>query len=159
MGIGSILIIAAVAILAGALISQPLWEGAGSGKLHLRSSSDTHRSALLAEKDRVLKAIQELDFDHIEGKVTDGDYAAQRASLVNKGSAVLRDLETISTGEAEKVHKVQPVTGQPAQRDEIEEMIASHRGNIQSKAAGFCPQCGRPVGKDDLFCPRCGTKL
>jgi ribosomal protein S27AE len=38
-------------------------------------------------------------------------------------------------------------------------LIASRRRERLEKAAGFCPQCGKPVQISDKFCPRCGASL
>lgn len=161
MGIGSVLIIAVIAILTAGMISRPLWEGSTGRKTAVKE--DPERSSLLSEKERILSAIRELDFDHTEGKITDEDFTAQRAILIRHGGKILQDLET---GEKtpEKVESALPAhlpveSGQPQGGDEIEEMIAAYRGKIKAKAVGFCPHCGKPVRQDDFYCPRCGTKL
>ena len=43
--------------------------------------------------------------------------------------------------------------------DEVEGMVAERRKARQEKAAGFCPQCGKPVQQSDKFCSRCGAMI
>ena len=43
--------------------------------------------------------------------------------------------------------------------DELEAMLAARRKEKQSKSAGFCPQCGKPILATDRFCPACGKAL
>src|ERR1044072_7216571 len=52
-------------------------------------------SALMAERDRVINSLQELDFDFKLGKNSEGDYPPQRASLVQKGADILRRIDTL----------------------------------------------------------------
>lgn len=166
MEIGSLLILIAIAVLVTGVISLPLWNGSNSG-LKIKGFNplqrDQQRSALLAEKDRVLNALQELDFDHAEGKITQADYPPRREALLQQGASILRDLEYLGNGlmDTDESHpdQILPVDEPSDQNDEIEEMIATHRGDIHGKATGFCPKCGRPVGKEDKFCPRCGARL
>ena len=139
-------------------------------------------STLLAERDRILTALEELDFDNALGKIPGADYTSQRARLVQQGAVVLRKLDelnghtseaeierrieeaiaerritTSSTGGGEVVPQPQPVLVDAD--DEVEVQLAARRRARQDKSAGFCPQCGRPVQQSDRFCPKCGNAL
>ena len=58
-----------------------------------RVTAEEHElSALLAERERMLNALQELDFDYKLGKVPEEDYPTQRASLLQKGAEILKRL-------------------------------------------------------------------
>jgi hypothetical protein len=136
-------------------------------------SPDHRRSALLADRDRLLSTLQELDFDQALGKIPAEDYPVQRAALMQHAAGVLRELdmlqgdassetaedrleEVIASRRADGARK----TGaSPAGSDELEALIASRRSKRQEKSAGFCPKCGRPAQKSDKFCARCGTVL
>lgn len=191
--IGSLFLILALALLVALFVARPiLFRGAGAGTERLKQvreqdqEQDHLRSSLLAERDRVLTALQELDFDYSMGKIPEEDYPEQRAELMNRGAVVLRRLD-----------ELQPASGQPdlvearieaavaarradaavyapvsdaaapadgsgipaAAADELEELVASRKRARQEKAAGFCPSCGRPVQKSDKFCARCGMSL
>ena len=50
-------------------------------------------AALEGEHQRLLDALQELDFDHAQGKLIEEDYAAQRLGLLQAGAAVLKQMD------------------------------------------------------------------
>ena len=125
-------------------------------------------STLLAERDRVLTALEELDFDNALGKIPQGDYPVQRERLLTQGAAVLRKLDEMDedTSDADIEQRIEAaiaerrktafsqeeieITPQPHPviadaDDEVEVQLAARRRTRQDKSAGFCPQCGRPV--------------
>jgi rubrerythrin len=184
MDIGSIFLILGLLVLVGLYISRPLLEN----KSVAVSQEDHDISALLAERDRLLGALQELDFDYALGKIPEGDYPAQRAALVQRGADVLRKLDEMQPGVApgdvdERIEMqiaarradaarvpvevggngsattLKPAAHAVKQDDELEALIADRRRVRKEKSAGFCPQCGDPVQKSDRFCPKCGKKL
>jgi hypothetical protein len=130
---------------------------------------DQALSALLAERDRVLTALQELDFDNTLGKIPVEEYPAQRAALVQRGAEILRQLDerpgAVPNRRAEPVEAVSkgtaPKTPAPAAAsdDDLEDLIAKRRSKRNGKTGGFCPQCGKPVLLSDQFCPKCGHSL
>ncbi|HEX2996877.1 MAG TPA: hypothetical protein VHP14_18795, partial [Anaerolineales bacterium] len=64
-----------------------------------RVTEEEHElSALMAERDRVVNSLQELDFDFKLGKVPEEDYPAQRASLLQKGADILRKIDSFAPG-------------------------------------------------------------
>jgi hypothetical protein len=121
-------------------------------------------STLLAERERSLRALQELDFDNGLGKVPTEEYAAQRASLIQKGSEILRRLDELQEA---RIHQAEmdargesnTISGKEFSDEELETMVAKRRMSRQQKTAGFCPNCGKPILQSDLFCPLCGQKL
>jgi zinc-ribbon domain len=119
---------------------------------------DPALSALLAERDRILTAIQELDFDYTLGKIPADEYPAQREMLVQNGAAILRQLD--ERPGANKKPTAKPVPERSTSSDdEIEDLIASRRAIRKEKTGGFCPKCGKPVLLSDRFCPKCGHSL
>ena len=74
MDLGSIFLIIALLMLVALYVAQPLVKR----KSKIVSEEEQQRSALLAERDRILDALQELDFDHQLGKVPAKDYPGQR---------------------------------------------------------------------------------
>lgn len=138
-----------------------------------RVTEEEHElSTLMAERDRVINSLQELDFDFKLGKIPEEDYPAQRASLLQKGADLLRKIDTIAP---------QPVSAQDADArieraiaarradastnrpeptdDDLESMIQARRKGRKEKSSGFCPKCGKPVMVSDRFCPSCGKSL
>jgi hypothetical protein len=49
--------------------------------------------ALESEHQRLLDALQELDFDHAQGKLDEVDYAEQRSGLLQSGAGVLKQID------------------------------------------------------------------
>ena len=82
MELGSIFLILAVLVIVGMYLYAPFMTRARK-----TSTNQTHEvSALKAERDRVINALQELDFDQKLGKIPVEDYPEQRAELLKKGS-------------------------------------------------------------------------
>lgn len=137
-----------------------------------RVTEEEHElSALLAERDRVVNSLQELDFDFKLGKVPEEDYPAQRASLLQKGADILRKIDAFAPGSTPVDTETRIEQAIAARRadtalvkaevsdDDLEVMISSRRKGRTKKAAGFCPRCGKPVMATDRFCPACGKSL
>jgi hypothetical protein len=185
MEIGSIFLILALLLVVGLFVGRPLFDSKEERLIPASDSSDHQRSALLAERDRVLNALSELDFDYTLGKIPEEDYPPQRTVLLQKGAGLLRQLDALEPeagpGEAEKRLEAalatrrmeagatsMPSNGKAgaavvtaalgAPEDEFEALLADRRRVRQEKATGFCPKCGQPVHKSDHFCPKCGAK-
>ena len=171
MDIGSILLILAAALLAGVFISRPFFDRklAAQPMLVRKVEEQEHlRSTLMAERDRILTALQELDFDFAVGKIPTEDYPVQRAALLQKGADVLRELDggaapvqsaetrleaAVAARRADA--RLRPAGGD----DDLEQLIAARRRERQEKAVGFCPRCGAALQKSDRFCAKCGAVL
>src|SRR4030095_11181932 len=61
-------------------------------------------SALLAERDRIINSLQELDFDFKLGKIPSEDYPTQRANLLQTGADILRKIDE-RTSQQEPKHQ------------------------------------------------------
>lgn len=136
------------------------------------TAQEQELSSLMAERDRVINSLQELDFDYKLGKIPEGDYPTQRAMLLQKGADVLRQIDTLAPQPTpaqnvdERIEKAiaarraDASVAQPQLDDEdIESMIASRQKSRKEQSAGFCPKCGKPVMVSDRFCPSCGKSL
>ena len=119
---------------------------------------DQALSALLTERDRVLTALQELDFDNSLGKIPAEEYPSQRAVLVQRGAEILRHLDE-RPATAMKPAATSNILAPAASDDDFEDLIAKRRSKRNGKTGGFCPQCGKPVLLSDQFCPKCGHSL
>jgi len=133
-----------------------------------RVTAEEHElSALLAERERALNALQELDFDYKLGKVPEEDYPLQRANLLQKGASILKRLDELTPQAQEDTQledaiatrRQKATTAAQVSDDELESMIITRRKTHKSKSAGFCPNCGKPVMAADKFCPSCGKAL
>jgi len=138
-----------------------------------RVTEEEHElSALLAERDRVINSLQELDFDFKLRKIPEEDYPTQRAELLQKGADILRKIDsfspqTASTQDEETrlekaiaARRADASTAKPeVSDDDVESLISSRRKNRKEKSSGFCPKCGKPIMTTDRFCPSCGKSL
>ena len=162
MDLGSIFLLLALFIAVGLYISRPLIERSSTAV----TQEEHDLSMLMAERERLIVALQELEFDHALGKIPEEDYPDQRANLLQRGADVLRQLDetagTQSPGfedplEAAIAARKQTKAADPD--DNLEEMIANRRRDRKETSSGFCPQCGTAVGKSDKFCSKCGADL
>ena len=166
---GALFLILALALLVGMFISRPFLalesdqETDGpDGDKEGQQQGDQLRSTLLAERDRLLSALQELDFDYNLGKIPAEDYPPQRAVLTHAAAEALRRLDELAPAETDKAYLApappEPVVVEPPD-EALELAIAAHRRSRLEKAVGFCPRCGKPVKKSDKFCSRCGMPI
>jgi NADH pyrophosphatase NudC (nudix superfamily) len=129
-------------------------------------------SALMAERDRVINSLQELDFDFRLGKIPEEDYPAQRAGLLQRGAEILKQIDSLAPQAASAQDTEARLERAIAARradmsiarvqvpdDDLEAMISARRKGRKEKSAGFCPRCGKPVMTTDRFCPSCGKSL
>lgn len=189
MDIGSLFIILALLVLVGIFISRPLLERKNAKITSEEIKEEHDYSALLAERDRILDALEELDFDYAIGKIPEEDYPVQRNLLIQRGAYILQELDKyegepeqeqaetrlesaitarrIAVRQGSQTRATNAVlssadtagTAQTGADDEIEALIAARRRKRSDKSAGFCPQCGNAVTQSDRFCSKCGTTL
>ena len=168
MDIGSILLILGILILVVLYITQPLVKR----QAIIISQDEHHYSALLAERDRILTALQELDFDYQLGKIPESSYPSQRAILLQQGADTLRQIDEyhgestvdslddrVEAAIEDRRQETREAETISDQDEELEEMIANRRRVRNGKSGGFCPQCGNPVQRSDQFCSKCGNTL
>ncbi len=177
MDFGALLLILALLVLVVLFIGRPFFDRKSGAQLIVERKAlieeDHRHSSLLAERDHVLSALQELDFDNAVGKVPPEDYPVQRAALLQAGAEVLRQLDELEKPdtaasaedrlESAVAARRADVRDRPrlpsADQDELEALIAARRRNRTEKAAGFCSKCGKPLQKSDKFCPGCGAVI
>ncbi len=167
MDIAGIFFTLAILVLLGIYLYAPFVQGLA----RLVTEEEHELSALMAERDRVINSLQELDFDFKLGKIPDGEYPAQRANLLQKGADILRKLDEIGPSITQVDTETRIERAIAARRadasvakpelmdDDLESMISARRSGRKDKSAGFCPKCGKPVLVSDRFCPSCGKAL
>lgn len=84
------------------------------------------REALVAERDGVLAALQDLEADNAAAKLLQDDFIQQRAELMSRGAAILRRLD--------EVEAVQPPAPVAPVEDAWEAAIAARRRIAQPAA-------------------------
>ena len=168
MEIAAILLTLGVIIIVGLYLYAPLLERRAQ-----RVTEEEHElSTLMAERDRVVNSLQELDFDYKLGKIPEEDYPVQRATLLQTGADILRKIDSIAPEPASaqdvdaRIEKAiaarradASVAKPEVSDDDIESMVSARRKGRREKSSGFCPKCGKPVMVSDRFCPYCGKSL
>lgn len=168
MDLTAILFSLAVLILVGLYLYAPFME-----RRARRVTEEEHElSALMAERDRVINALQELDFDFKLGKIPEDDYPVQRSTLLQKGADILRKIDSfipqVVSAQDTETRLERAIAARRADAsvarvevsdDDLESMISSRRKGRANRSAGFCPKCGKPVMVTDRFCPSCGKSL
>jgi hypothetical protein len=167
MDIGSILLGLALLVVVALYVARPLMDPA-----RLREREPGPADALLAEREQVLTALRDLDFDHAMGKITDEDHAPQRAALVAQGVSLLKQLDAlgVSTARPAAARTADAVEAAVAQRrarttapagmvdQDIEARVAERRA-LGAGGGVTCAECGTQAGAGDRFCPKCGARL
>jgi rubrerythrin len=153
MELGAVLLLLAVLVMVVLFVARPLMNRSSEPL-----ATPQAESALLAERDRILSDLQELDFDYTLGKIPAEDYPVQRSLLVQRGAEILRQLDEIERQAARSTAR-RAARKRRLSDEDIEALIAQRRQARREKAAGFCPRCGRPVLRSDKFCPACGHHL
>jgi len=170
MDIGSLLVGLALLAVVAFIVAQPFLDNQG-----VRERQISTVEALQAERDTVLDALRDLDFDQTMGKLTLEDYTPQRARLVARGVELLKQLDAAvavaapaANGEAasleDQIERAVAARRQGAAATpeaQMEAAIAARRANAPKAAAGSvaCPQCATPARAGDRFCGRCGAAL
>lgn len=177
MDLGSVLLILALALMVGMILTQPFMRIKENEKLiqerKTSQEKDHVRSALLAEQERVLSALQELEFDYTLGKIPAEDYPHERAVLLKHGADILRQLDALQPAKGRQKSAEERIEAAVAARradavsrpaamtdlDEVELAILERKRQQQARPAGFCSQCGNPVTENDRFCSKCGNPV
>lgn len=177
MDLGSVLLILALALLVGMFLTQPFMRIKETEKLiqerKTSQEKDHLRSALLAEQERVLSALQELEFDYALGKIPAEDYPHERTALLKHGADILRQLDALQPAGGKQKSAEERIEAAVAARradaarsaaavvdlDEVELAIMARKRQKQARPAGFCPKCGHPILESDRFCPKCGHPI
>ncbi len=164
MDLGSILLILSVLVVVVGFVLQPVRER----KSVSVSQEELKLSALLAERERILDALEELDFDHDLEKIPEEVYPLQRASLLDRGAEIIRQLDEFQTGdmvgedrlEEEIKDRRGKATAPDIEDDSIEAMIAARKKVRKGVGeAKYCHNCGEPIESGDQFCADCGSAL
>jgi Ca2+/Na+ antiporter len=129
-----------------------------------RVATGRRRKELEREKQALLKALKELEFDHEMGKVSDEDYQEIGANYRARAVRVLRQLDE-STGDAdyralaEKELKAR-LEGRGAKAAEAAATPASEAAPVSPPSDKLgCTRCGARNDADADFCKKCGNRL
>ncbi len=179
--IGSVFLVLAVAFLVGIFISRPFLTSRPAAGKKGADQVDTNeverlRSALLAEHERILNALQDLEFDHTLGKIPAEDYPAYRGALLAEGADTLRKLDELTPVAAPLLSAEERLEAAVAAR-RADARVTAARTMQPVPAAGMAPrrrvasEAGdevegmvaerRKVRQEKAagFCPKCGKPV
>lgn len=151
MELGSLLFVILLFFLSGLYILRPfLVNDQGGGR-----AGTTVRDSLIADKERLLQAIEEVDLEFELKKISAEEHTRNRDKLMVEAAGVLKELDKLPKLSSGKKSKA----GQVQEEDALEKMIAERRQQIKSDQILKCPHCGEGVEKGAQFCSHCGGAL
>lgn len=116
----------------------------------------------LGQRQTVLSALRDLDFDFRLGKVDPADYTSLRAGLLTQAASLMLEIEQ---GNVEIEALIQSRRQALAKNKTCQQCGAPLRpGDRFCSACGAafpsaCPSCSQPLSVEDHFCPSCGTQV
>ena len=151
MTASALIIVLFIFILTGLIVLRPFFD---KGYRLQKAGSGVYDS-LLAEQERLLSAIEELDLDLELKKISSTEHELDRQHLLTQAAAVLRELDKYSKPKKSKASK-QAIDTSP--EDDLEQMIKERRSQIQAQRTELCSSCGEKIVPGDQFCSQCGSK-
>lgn len=135
-----------------AYITRPWWARRWNPQT---KPASTPATSLADQREAILAALRDLDFDHEVGKVTEEDYTSLRQTLLAKAATIMTQIEQ------------EQATAQADLEAHIEAEILAARQNLNGgrlprsseEGSGVCPTCSRVSLPGDLYCRGCGTPL
>jgi hypothetical protein len=177
--LGSLFLVLALLVAVALFVGRPFFRHDFVETNDVMPSGDSlehHLSTLLAERDRVLNSLQELEFDYTLGKIPAEDYPLQRAELLKKGSHVLRQLDAVQPANELDLSAEDRIEAAVASRraDAVQQRSTTDRG-AGSSTVGLAEKTAVHA-RDDVedkiaarrrqrqekasgFCPRCGRPV
>jgi len=106
---------------------------------------ETEWDLLQRKKEVILGNIQDLDFEHKCGKLSDADHERIRGELAGEFAAVLQQIDDI-----EKAQDLDAL---------IRREIARRKNQPSPDVKRSCPSCGHSNPAANKFCAECGAQL
>ena len=152
MDLGSFFLILAAGIIVLVLLARPFVAEDAQVKFTQTqqkfSKEEDRLSTLLAERDRILSAVEEIETDYEMGKIPAGAYPQSRTGLLHSGAEILKQIDELT------------LKNKSDGMDDLEKMIETRREARKTKnAASYCPHCGNALQKNDRFCSGCGKEV
>lgn len=113
------------------------------------------RDSLIAEKERLLNAIEEIDLEYELNKISSEEHTRNREILMGEAAKVLTELDKYPKSGSSK----RKTTVSDEKKDNLERMIADRRKQLKREMSKKCPHCGETVDSSAQFCSHCGGAL
>ncbi len=176
---GFALLAVSVFFIASPFRSSALQKKSAGWGIH---SKDSLKSSPEKQRQAVLLALRDLDFDYQAGKVAEEDYQALRAKLVSEAAQRMQSQESQKEASLEALIQARRQARVVAQTLTKEKTNGAQAAGLAGKpcphcqaplreGAKFCSKCGAPVHEtvcpkckqplqlEDRFCPSCGTAV
>jgi hypothetical protein len=123
-------------------------------------ASGKRRKELEREKQALMKALKELEFDHEMGKVSDVDYQEIGGNYRARAVRVMRQLD-LNAGEVDYRSLVErDVKSRMAARGASKtEEPARPSASMRIAEKPSCPSCSTENDRDAIFCKKCGHRF
>ena len=95
----ALVLAALLAVAAVVFVARPFLREPDGREGEPSDATDAERLRLAEERDRVLAALKELEFDHRTGKISDADYRDLVGPLRRRAAEALRALERMDGSE------------------------------------------------------------
>jgi len=136
-------------IAVAGIISRPWWgkqdEAQFEAEERLKSNQDIERQKLVEQRETILTALRDLDFDYSMDKLPHEDYLTFRQNLLLQAADIMTQLDLEQTnGEVEHTPFIE----------------ANIDPNVDPNGdMPFCPTCGQLSHPDAFYCTYCGAQL
>ncbi len=148
---GSFLVVLFIFILSGIYILRPIFISSNRGG----RAGSTLRDSLVAERERLLSAIEEIDLEFELKKISATEHSRNRDILLAEAAKVLKGLDDLPRSSTKKRKKAAATP----KSDNLEKMIAARRKQLKGDKNIKCAHCGKSVDQDAQFCSHCGGAL
>ncbi len=128
--IGTLLAVGALVV-----VLYPLFAGVTATPLRVLPTA--RQTAGSAEQEAVI-ALREIEFDHVTGKLSEGDYTELHARYTGRALEAMR----------------QGSTGAAMPDDAVEAAVLAFRARLKE-----CSDCGPRAEPDAVYCSNCGSYL
>jgi hypothetical protein len=141
---------AALVAIAGFYILRPLF-AESKAAIDIELLAETELDRLLDRKDVIYRNLNDLDFEHAMGRLSDADYGRLEADHKNDAAVLLQKLDQLGAFEGLD--------------DAIEKDIAARKAKLfapvaaQFREALRCPSCGAEIIPGKKFCGDCGKRI
>lgn len=132
------------AILAAGILTVVCWPlFSKTRSLDSAILDETEWDLIQRKKDVIFANIQDLDFEHQCGKLSEEDYKDLRVEMVSEAATVMNQINNIEVS-----HDLDALI-----RREVTSRQSSSLNDI------VCPNCRKTTPKANQFCPECGEDL
>ena len=131
-------------------------------RLQSTSTLGTHTSQK-GQREAVLSALRELDFDFKTGKISEEDYTPLRTQLMAEAAQYIEAEEKDSDQLEALIRTRRAAQQQSITCEHCDEPIQTGQRFCSKCGSAIsyeqCPSCGKKILADDLFCSSCGRQI